>query len=882
MLRRVAVPGAERLQLTPGVFGLWGARAVIPAALGYAVFDVPSPFLPSAGSVEVELSGPLDGRPYLLRRALDVPEHWQVVDVETGWLATGTADTPEWLRANLEIADGLSLADTFREHAAFSVPVTIAWLLEEPERREAKLRQWLRTQRYPEGLEWLGGVQAQLALQVKDARASVTECEAVDGSFDRVSKSFDVTRRGSLAAAQHAGALAQELEQCRQARERLEALQPELDEVRQGLRARRLAESALTVQVERWEEWQTLHERAQRSLPEHEPQWRAYQEACAEIDRLTRELASIEAVRIELQNVAANALALRREQTLLEGQLALIGQAESAAADLAARVEQQRQMEQQIAPLQERALRLEVVTRALQQTIAESKRNEVLLLEVEHQIEEIEQARTQVARIKKLQNELDQQQELARDAARQVDHVRFLETAIRAVTTHLDDLRKGASATERLAIGVGAGNGGADPEQRTIAGHLREAIDHQMEALERQIRDWQMQSRDMAGAPAKLSSLRATVHQLEQEIESARGVEVKLGGLPALKQHRKYLAEHVGELKKTIDARIKEQQECSDAPARLAQLRQDLSGLQDPRSQQQALLRSAARKHAVESELRQVQRRRADAEERQKGIEERLAAFKEVQEQLIAQERRRDESHDGYCSYLTQQAIAELSVEAGGQLDRARSELEAQRKALREAEARETALVAEIAPLRGIAARVSGLEARLEEGQVRAAEWKERYQASADRHAAAEANRAELARRRTELAARERAARLLDGAVSDLKQAQAALGGHLRRELAEAATRILQTLTGDEDVGLAWAWREAPALRRGRASRGLGEVDGMTQSWCALAIRLALAAEASRFRTVYVSDLGALREVPDLERRLARLGDFQQFLLPAS
>src|SRR5690242_6920700 len=109
MLLRASAPGVETARLEPGVNLLWGDRTIVPAAASYALFGLRSPLLPSNGVVEVEVVGALDGRRYALRRALDVPEHWQVIDVETGWLAANTSETEDWLRRNLEVADELSL-----------------------------------------------------------------------------------------------------------------------------------------------------------------------------------------------------------------------------------------------------------------------------------------------------------------------------------------------------------------------------------------------------------------------------------------------------------------------------------------------------------------------------------------------------------------------------------------------------------------------------------------------------------------------------------------------------------------------------------------------------------------------------------------------------
>lgn len=884
MLHSVTVPGAEQIDFGHGLINLWPGREGIPTALAFAVFDRTSRRLPPSGFVEVELDGPLDGRRYIARRALDMPDHWQVADVESGWLAARNAgETRQWLGGAFQLSEEVSLETLFANYLTISVPVSVAWLLEDAARREAKLREWFRMQGYADGVRWLGGVHTQANLERADVQSRVSHCEGRDGLFDDLRRAFDAGRRGSLASLDRVTELQRELDEARIGQDQLNGLEQELQDVDEDLGRRHQAMAVLEAQLERWRHWQSVHERARRSMQEHHAEWQEYQDACVEVSKLAGELSGIESVRGELQTASATALTLQREEVIVEEQMTAVRRAETAAGELADRVEQQRQLEQQLNGAQERAQRLDIVGRALQQAIAEAKRTEVLLADADHQLAEVEQLSPYVGRIKKLRDELKEQERLLREASRQVDHLRFLEPTLKAISGHLDDLRKGASASQRLTVKTAAvGNGASDANERIVAGHLREAIENQVVALERELRDWQIQARELAGAPMKFNQLRATIHQLEQELETARGVEVKLGAMPALKQHRKYLAEHLDELKKTIDARSKEHHECADAPARVSQLRQDLSSLRDPRSQQQVLLRTAARKNALESELRQLRHRKAQAEDRQQALEEQLIALQQVRETLRAQEIRRDRAHDGYCAYVAQQAIVELSSSSEAEVESVSSSLENERHAEQQADVRKTALLASIEPLKGAPERVLTLSARVEEAEQRAGDWKERYQVSAEAFDAAEANRAELQRRRSELATRQRALALLESAQSAVDQARVALGTRLRQQTAHAATPLLRCLTGDDQLELGWAWAEAPTLVRAGASRSLAELDPLDQAYCALALRLALAADASRFRTVFISDLGPLDRLEEFRRRLSRTPEFDQILLPAT
>jgi hypothetical protein len=263
-------------------------------------------------------------------------------------------------------------------------------------------------------------------------------------------------------------------------------------------------------------------------------------------------------------------------------------------------------------------------------------------------------------------------------------------------------------------------------------------------------------------------------------------------------------------------------------------------------------------------------------------LEERLAALAALQAELAAQEHRRDDAHEGYCTYLAQQAIAELASNAEAELEAVVANLEAQCRLQEQAEARETELGAEIHPLRGAPLQAGVLRARVEEGEVRAADWKDRLQAAAEEFAAAEENRAELRKRQADLETRARAEGLLRSARGTIQEAEKVLGQRIRRDIAEAASPTIRFLLGDPAAALTWTWGEAPVLSRGGASHPLDELGPSIQASCALALRLALAADGSGFGTVFAYGLGPLLSSDDMLDKLHALPGCDQLLVPSA
>jgi DNA repair exonuclease SbcCD ATPase subunit len=877
VLRSVTAPGAQPVTLTSGFTALRDGAVLLLESIGFALFDAPSRVLPTSGMVEAELAGALDGRLYRVRRSLDAANQWQVMDCQSGWLAaSGAADVQHWLRSNFDIPEDQPLPKLFRDIVCFSIPASLSWLLEEPGLRERKLASLLRLDRYPVGLRWLDGVVADARGVASELQCALREAQGRDAAFADIQRRLEEAQSGQAEVIDTLVALRQQVSAAEAPAERFRALESELAEIEQDLVNRRVQLAQAQVGLDAARRWLAVHERAQKAKDERYPTWQEYEQASAEIGKLALQLADADLVRAEYQAVKAEILGLEREQALLQDELTAVRKAESAAADLAQPVQHQQQLEQQLASAHERAMRLELAGRSLQAATAEAKRVEVLLADVERQLGELEQLGAPAARARKLADELERQRQQLRDAGRQVDQLHFLEAAIRTVGGHLDELRRSSSVTERLI--ADAGNGTVKTEERTVAAHLRQAVDQQLAALERLLSDWRRQSRDLADAPQRVDQLRSTMHQLQQEIEAARQVEIKLGALPALKQQRKQLREHFDQLKKAVDAFAREQRECADAAALGAKLKQELNALEDPRAERQALFRQTARKKDLELALREAGKALDDRRKRLPRLEEQLAALTAVEQALKSQEQRRDQAAAGYREYLAQDAIQQLAAGAEQDVASAEARLEEARQALTEAEARAAHLRAAAAEVQEAPLQLAALRAQLAETELRAGEWQQRKESAAGELATAEENRQTLDELRQEVERHLRAERLLLGAQQTVRKAEVALGTQVRSELAERATAVLQALTAAPDIKLAWPWAEPPAVLEALSSRHLGELEPERQAQCVLALRLALALEASRFGVVFVSGLGQLLHSPDLPERVQQLPGVHQLL----
>ena len=225
--------------------------------------------------------------------------------------------------------------------------------------------------------------------------------------------------------------------------------------------------------------------------------------------------------------------------------------------------------------------------------------------------------------------------------------------------------------------------------------------------------------------------------------------------------------------------------------------------------------------------------------------------------------------------------MAEVAAPAAAEMVRVEAAAAAQRGLLQQTEARDTSLLASARDLGPALEDAAGLEAQLTEAEDRAGEWRTRYDEAAAVLAAAEENRAELGRLRAELETHGRAVALLDYTRRTLQSAEAALGARLRAELAAKASQYLRVFMDDPSAELAWPWAQAPAVVRSGTVSTLDVLAPRDQACCALALRLAVAADGSRLGTVFIAGLQAVEDPEGLVDRLELLPEFDQFLLPS-
>ncbi|MDE3076028.1 MAG: hypothetical protein KGJ86_11420, partial [Chloroflexota bacterium] len=610
LLASLSVGEAAPVTIEAGVVRLGPEAKLLPAAAGFALFDVDSPVLPRSAQVTLEFASTLDGRTYRAQRARGKPGQWTIHDRASGYLAaSGRDQVLDWLRRAFRVRDGLALPRLFSDLVCFSLPVTLSLLMDEPAIRERKMAPLFRLERYPPALRQIDDVIGRLRDRRQEVAAEAKLLQGQASWSDPFRQRLQAARDAQAGLRQRADDLRRQLQAASEWRERRRSLTAELEAARQGIESRKRALAGLEAEAAHAGRKTEQLEQAQARLVELEAGRRAFEEADRQIKAASSALARRAAQREQL-NAATNGLAAAQGTVAaLEEQLAGMKEAIELAKSMQELVGRQESLEVQLAEAQERAMRLQAANRGMQDLLTELKRTEVLAGEVERQLQELGRSNVRAQRVHDMEQEMGALEAKLRDAVRQADELELVQGAARATSGKLQELRKAAAMTDRAALRVASTGAGED---RTVVGHLRDAIDQQLATLDTQVQAWERRAHDLSSAPMAANQLRASILKLQDELSEAREAERQLSTARALRQQQRHFSDRLDELKQAIAAFAREQQTCREAPGQVANLRHDLAAMGDPRAERRALERAAGRKEAVEAELRIARRRLED------------------------------------------------------------------------------------------------------------------------------------------------------------------------------------------------------------------------------------------------------------------------------
>ncbi len=873
-----AVGDGPSIELGRGVVILGSHNRLAPAVAGFLLFDEDSDELPRKGAVSLEFVLALDERTYRVRRSREKIEDWTVVDGENGYpAATGPEQVMDWVHRHFRIAAEVELRHLFREAAYFSLPASLSLLRDEPSFREGKFAQLLRLDRYATALRRVDGVIARA--DVASYRVALDVQRLVGES------SWLEDRRERLAGARQlldgiekqSEGLKRDLALAHERGQQLAEIRAEWSSVQAEIKDLQFSLAATDVDTEYCRARAAQLDQAEARLASLEPAFLGFRKALDEIRVADVAMAERAHLQEQLNRVIGEVATAQGAAMSLESELAWVREASATSKVLEEGLARQEVLERQIAAATDRTVRLTNVTHNMQEALTESKRIEVQVTEMDRRLEELERSSAQAQRIRSIEDELVGIETRLRDVSNDADQLHNVQTSAAAAALQYEQLRKSVAMTDRVAAVV-AGGGGA--EERNLVAHLRDAIVQQMDAMDAQIQAWQRRARELASSPQVAAQLQATLRSLQEELVAAREADRRLATAGALRQERKHLQERLEQLRQAITGFAREQQECSAAPAQLADLRRELAALADPRAELMALKTVVARRDTLESDLRQARRRLDEWLKKQRELEQAVGSSSNLAASVAAAEARQDENREQHNAYLGEEAVIASLATARDDLAAVEKKQAAERERLAAAETRAASLTAAASQLEPAALSPQlELDLALVEGQR--AERQQMVDDLAADTARLEGSEARLMQRRGDMERLNKTRELILFGRSKLVELEELLGGRVQADVAALATRFLAHLLDDPSARLSWPWKGSVELTRAGQSLSLPQLAPAEQACCGLAFRLALIRNVSNLRSAFVEGLTLYDRRADIINRLRRLPDFDQIFVPS-
>ncbi|GLV58470.1 hypothetical protein KDH_53010 [Dictyobacter sp. S3.2.2.5] len=372
--------------------------------------------------------------------------------------------------------------------------------------------------------------------------------------------------------------------------------------------------------------------------------------------------------------------------------------------------------------------------------------------------------------------------------------------------------------------------------------------------------------------------------QAEKELKESRLADTQVRGLDGLKQQLAQLQRQGEQIEEEIAALRQEATQLQGSASRLTQLETELAALNDPRSESRARQETIAREATYQQQLGEEQQRLREVQRQLQALEERLARYTTLDQDIAFQEVTIQQNQAGYHLYLQHQNEANtlpererayqqqqtLAAEAEQHLrqvqrafDEAKAafqqhELDQLRIEIEQIRGEQIQLVEQIKNLQGeilqLEQRITQAEALLVELEAAQAE----YQTLDDLHK-------------------------MMGQFRDLiKDAAPHVLRAMLADISAEANRIFGEVMGDRRATLAWRNDYEIILRQQGVDRSFAQLSGGEQMSAALAVRLALLKKLSTLNVAFFDEptqnMDELRRM-NLAEQIRRVRGFDQLIV---
>jgi len=411
----------------------------------------------------------------------------------------------------------------------------------------------------------------------------------------------------------------------------------------------------------------------------------------------------------------------------------------------------------------------------------------------------------------------------------------------------------------------------------------KSAADH----LQRLAMDVTRVERDVNRLAQELEALKLIDKQItkaEAAYSESENADAQVRELAGLHKQVQQLQEQVQQC--TVDLREREGQaeELRGSGDGLAQVKRELSKLNDPRSRSKAQQEIIKQEPGHQRHLQEEQQKEQETEQQLQGLEQQLLVYADLDVHIGEQEAICQHSQDGYQTYLKNEQAAKLLPERERAYSQARNTAEKAGQLLHDAE--QAYLKAQAAfdeeELLEVGENIKQLRDKLAELAEAMRNLQKKINEYEQLIAQAEARLVELEAAQQEHRTLEELHTMMEQFRKLIKEAGPHVLKAMLADISAEANRIFGEIMGDRSAQLSWQNDYEIILRRQSVNRTFAQLSGGEQMSAALSVRLALLKKLSTLNIAFFDEptqnMDELRRM-NLAEQIRRVRGFDQLIV---
>jgi DNA repair protein SbcC/Rad50 len=373
--------------------------------------------------------------------------------------------------------------------------------------------------------------------------------------------------------------------------------------------------------------------------------------------------------------------------------------------------------------------------------------------------------------------------------------------------------------------------------------------------------------------------LQQHLHQIEANLQTLRRQQVRFLTLAAKLAEQQQLASEIAEVEAHITTARQELAIAPDLQQQLSQLQTQLTELDDPKGRSRLLQQEIQAKEKLAMQQQQIQATLTEMQATIAQLDQTLADFSTLAEQIQTQQARREEHRSAYTIYLENQQAANSLRSRQQEQQAATEQLQTLQQQTTEITAQHTLLAATYDPVKFQAVQMAyaaaqtqqiTLSAKLPEKQTLLADYDQQL-------TKLQAIQAKRDAAQIELKQKQKADRFIKFARKVYKEAGPRITERYVQNISRTADQLFRELLNRPNVALEWTREYEIIVREGAHDRRFVNLSGGEQMCAALAVRLALLKVLADINIAFFDEPTTNMDKPRREHLAAAIGNIRTF-----